>query len=116
MYRSLLIALSNHSPSKKPPIEIVLFMRDASVNLTWSRLVSLRVLIKRVSSLIRVFVEGVTLVENSSSFPRKLLARKIILRLRSGQKATRQCSKLHTVHLEKNSFFKISHTFIYLYR
>ena len=42
--------------------------------------VSLRVLVGRVPSLIRVLVEGIALVEDSASFPRKFLTRKVILR------------------------------------
>lgn len=50
-------------------------------------LVPLRMLHKRVSSLIRVLVEGVAFVEHFSSFPREIVAREITLRLWPGQNA-----------------------------
>lgn len=52
-----------------------------------------------MSSLIRVLVESIALVEDSSSLSREFLTRKIVFRLRSGQQA-RKGPQLHAVYLE----------------
>jgi len=63
-------------------------------------LVSLHMLVKRVSSLIRILVESVALVKDPPPFPRKFLAREIVLRFWSGQETSRQRSELHTMYLK----------------